>query len=55
MGYRPGRGKMNGVYVLKTGIENEIRKDKGKAYVLFAHMKLLLTMTKCWMTMMYYN
>ena len=39
MGYRPGRGTMDAVYVLKTGIENEIRKDKGKAYVLFADVK----------------
>ena len=30
---------MDTVYVLKTGIENEIRKDKGKAYVLFADVK----------------
>ena len=28
MGYRPGRGTMDAVYVLKTGIENEIRKGK---------------------------
>ena len=28
MGYRPGRGTMDAVYVLKTGIENEIRMKK---------------------------
>ena len=39
MGYRPGRGTMDAVYVLKTGVENEIRKRKGKAYVLFADVK----------------
>ena len=39
MGYRTGRGTMDAVYVLKTGVENEIRKDKGKAYVLFSDVK----------------
>ena len=39
MGYRPGRGTIDAIYVLKTGVENEIRKDKGKAYVLFADVK----------------
>ena len=39
MGYRPGRGPMDAVYVLKTGIKNEIRKPKGKAYVMFADVK----------------
>ena len=38
MGYSPGRGTMDAVYVLKTGVQNEIRKDKGKAYVLFAYV-----------------
>ena len=39
MGYRPRRGTMDAVYVLKVVVENEIRKDKGKAYVLFSDVK----------------
>ena len=40
-GYRPGRGTMDAAYVLKTGIEIEIeiRKPKGKAYVMFTDVK----------------
>ena len=38
-GYRPGRGTMDAVYILKTGIENEIRKPKGRVYVFFVDVK----------------
>ena len=31
--------KRNDGYVLKTGIKNEMRKDRGKAYVSFAEVK----------------
>ena len=39
VGYRPGKGTIDAVYVLKTGIKDEIKKDKGKAYVSFADVK----------------
>ena len=39
MGYRPRRGTMDAVYVLKMGVKNEIRNDKENAYVLFAYVK----------------
>ena len=39
MGYRPRRRTMDAIYVPKTGIENEMRKKKGKAYVFFADVK----------------
>ena len=38
MEYRPGRETMNAVYV-QTGLENEIRKSKGRANIMFADVK----------------
>ena len=38
MGYRPSRGTMDVIYFVKTRVENEIGKEKKKAFVTFADM-----------------
>ena len=39
LGYRKGRGTIDAIYIVKTTIEEEIKKDKGEIYVFFADMK----------------
>ena len=39
MGVRSKRGIMDAIFVLRTGIESEIQKCKGKAYVFFTDKK----------------
>lgn len=39
MGFRKGRGTIDSIYVLTNAINEIIRREKGKAYVLFADMK----------------
>ena len=39
MGFRSKRGTMDAIIILKTGIENEIQRHGGKAYVFFGDKK----------------
>lgn len=39
MGYRKGKGTIEAIYIVKSAVEEEIKKEKGKAHLLFADMK----------------
>lgn len=39
LGFRKERGAIDAVYILKNAINESIRREKGKLYVLFADMK----------------
>lgn len=38
-GFRKGRSTIDNIYILNQAIEKELKKDKGKIYVLFADLK----------------
>lgn len=39
MGYRKGRGTTDAIYIVKTAIEEEIKKEKGEIFLFFVDMK----------------
>ncbi|XP_025836680.1 uncharacterized protein LOC112906565 [Agrilus planipennis] len=39
MGYRKNKGTIDAIYIVKTAIEEEIKKEKGEIFLFFADMK----------------
>lgn len=39
LGYRKGKETNDAIYIVKTDIEKEIKKEKGEIFLFFADMK----------------